>query len=140
MTLWVTETTTAAVRAPTRNLPSMAMLSMPLRSDRMPANAPSETGTAYSRLPVMTAVRLAALPSSRLAMIVRTQTGTTISSVRRHGNRAPRTSWPMATAPVMTPVRTHIRPTVVDKVSCSPPCSLIQNENVAVVPKEPIAE
>ena len=33
-----------------------------------------------------------------------------------------------------------MRPTVVDKVSCSPPCSLIQNENVAVVPKEPIAE
>ena len=46
----------------------------------------------------------------------------------------------MATAPVMTPVTTHRRPTVVDSVSCSPPCSLIQNENVAVVPKVPIAE
>ena len=41
----------AAVQAPMRNLPSMAMFSRPLRSDRMPANAPSEIGTAYSSVP-----------------------------------------------------------------------------------------
>jgi hypothetical protein len=52
----------------------------------------------------MTAVRLAALPSSRLAMIVRTQTGTTSSACApREPGAADELA--MATAPVMTPVR-----------------------------------
>ena len=59
----------AAAHALRRNLPSMAMLSMPLRSDRMPAKAPRETGIAYSSVPAKTFVMFAVLPSSRAATI-----------------------------------------------------------------------
>ena len=57
----------AAAQAPMRNLPSMAMFSRPLRSDRMPAKAPSETGTAYSSVPANTFVMFAVLPSRSAA-------------------------------------------------------------------------
>ena len=43
--------TTEAAQAPMRNLPSMAMLGMPERSDMMPANAPSEIGAASASVP-----------------------------------------------------------------------------------------
>ena len=42
----VTLATTDATQLPIRNLPSIAMLLIPDRSDRMPANAPSEMGAA----------------------------------------------------------------------------------------------
>src|SRR6476469_3337061 len=47
MTLPVTLAATDAAHAPTRNLPSMAMFSMPSRSDRMPAKAPRECGSPH---------------------------------------------------------------------------------------------
>ena len=93
--------TIAAAQAPMRNLPSMAMLSMPLRSDRMPAKAPSEIGTAYSRLPGEDAGQVGGLAVE--------QRGEDRDDPQRDDDQqraAPRergrrgSSWPMPTAPV----------------------------------------
>ena len=80
----------AATQAPTRNLPSIAMLRMPLRSDRMPANAPSEIGAASARVPANTPVRFAVWPASSAATIAVIHSGSRIASERRQRNEAPR--------------------------------------------------
>ena len=80
----------AATHAPTRNLPSIAMLRMPLRSERMPANAPSEIGAASARVPASTPVRFAVCPASSAPRIAVIHSGMRIASERRHRNEAPR--------------------------------------------------
>ena len=82
--------TTEATHAPIRNLPSIAMLSRPDRSDRMPANAPSVIGVASASVPWRTPVRLAVLPSSSAARVATTHSGMITASIRRHRNDAPR--------------------------------------------------
>ena len=120
-----------AAQAPMRNLPSIAMLAMPDRSEMMPAKAPREIGAARFSVPARTPVMLAVLPARSPARAATTQNGTITSSARRHGNAEPRISCRRPTTPVMTPVAIQMTPTVVVRVMASPPCLTIQNENVA---------
>ncbi len=83
---------TEATHAPISILPSRAMFSMPLRSDRMPASAPSVSGTANSRLPAIMPVRFAGLPLRTAARRAATHGQTSSSSHGRHQNGAPRRS------------------------------------------------
>ena len=109
---------------------------MPLRSEMMPANAPSEIGAASDNVPPRTPVRFAGFPTSNAASAVTTQNGSTIASDRRQRNDAPRTSWRIPVTPVTTPVRIHSRPTVVEIVMLDPPCLSTQKENTAGVSSE----
>ena len=129
-----------ATHAPTSILPSSAMLSMPLRSDRMPASAPSVIGVASSRLPANTPVRFAGLPASSVASDGRDNgTNRTMSHGRqRNAGAAPRAA-ARRRAPAATPAMIHSTPTVVSSWNASPPCLSIQNEKVAVTSNEPVA-
>lgn len=130
---------TDATIAPTSILPSSAILNIPLRSDRIPAIAPMLIGTASSRLPSRTPVRFTGFPARALASSAAIHGTIGKSSQRRHANDGPRTSCSVPTTAEAVPAMSQSIPTVVSSVKLSPPCSLIQNEKRASVPKLPLA-
>jgi hypothetical protein len=111
----------AATHAPTSILPSSAMFSIPLRSDRMPASAPSVSGVASSKLPLRTRVRFAVVPLSSAPRMTATYGTRRTRSHGRHRNGAPRHSWRAPTSAAASPAMTHSRPTLVATSNASGP-------------------